>query len=229
MRRGQGQGVRLASGGEQRHTGGERPSTAEPTMAFTLYDAASPIFVRGLNSLSGILDRAAASGLDEATLIAARLAPDMKPLADQIDMATFSARGCVARLAGLEVPTIAGSDATFAQMQDRIARSIAFIEGVTAPRSRAPQPGGSSYASRRRAGFRRRGLSDQLRPAQLPFPRHDRLRHPAPAGRGAGQARLSGQAGPDLTGPPRTRGADKTFVRSYMAPHIVRPASDGAV
>lgn len=99
-------------------------------MAFTLYDAASPIFVRGLNSLSGVLDKAAASGLDEATLVAARLAPDMKPLADQIDMATFSARGCVARLAGLEVPTIAGSDATFAQMQDRIARSIAFIEGV---------------------------------------------------------------------------------------------------
>lgn len=99
-------------------------------MAFTLYDAAAPIFVRGLNSLSGILDKAAASGLDEATLVAARLAPDMKPLADQIDMATFSARGCVARLTGLEVPTIAGSDATFAQMQERIARSIAFIEGV---------------------------------------------------------------------------------------------------
>lgn len=99
-------------------------------MAFTLYDAAAPIFVRGLNSLSGILDKAAASGLDEATLVAARLAPDMKPLADQIDMATFSARGCVARLAGLEVPGIAGSDTTFAQMQERIARSIAFIEGV---------------------------------------------------------------------------------------------------
>lgn len=99
-------------------------------MAFTLYDAASPIFVRGLNSLSGVLEKAAASGLDEATLVAARLAPDMKPLADQIDMATFSARACVARLTGLEVPTIAGSDATFAQMQDRIARSVAFIESV---------------------------------------------------------------------------------------------------
>ncbi|RZJ17198.1 MAG: DUF1993 domain-containing protein [Brevundimonas sp.] len=99
-------------------------------MAFTLYDAAAPIFVRGLTSLSGVLDKAAASGLDEATLVTARLAPDMKPLADQIDMATFSARGCVARLAGLEVPGIAGPDTTFAQMQDRIARSIAFIEGV---------------------------------------------------------------------------------------------------
>ncbi len=99
-------------------------------MAFTLYDAASPIFVRGLNSLSGVLEKAAASGLDEATLVAARLAPDMKPLADQVDMATFSARACVARLAGIEVPAIAGSDTTFARMQDRIARSIAFIEGV---------------------------------------------------------------------------------------------------
>ncbi|MGO4409262.1 MULTISPECIES: DUF1993 domain-containing protein [unclassified Brevundimonas] len=99
-------------------------------MTFSLYDAAVPMFLRGLDSLSAILEKAAASGLDEAALIEARLAPDMKPLSAQIDMATFSARGCVARLAGIEVPAIAGDDATFDQMQARIAASRAFIAGV---------------------------------------------------------------------------------------------------
>lgn len=99
-------------------------------MTFSLYDASVPMFVRGLDSLSAILEKAAASGLDEAALMEARLAPDMKPLSAQIDMATYSARGCVARLAGVEVPAIAGADATFAQMQARIAASRAFIVGV---------------------------------------------------------------------------------------------------
>lgn len=99
-------------------------------MTSSLYDASVPVFVRGLDSLSVILEKAASSGLDEAALMDARLAPDMKPLPAQIDMATFSARGCVARLAGVEVPSVVGTDTTFAQMQARIAASRAFIVGV---------------------------------------------------------------------------------------------------
>ena len=56
------------------------------------------MFLRGLNVLSGLIDRAAESGLDEAAVMEARLAPDMKPFPDQIRMASFSARSCIARL-----------------------------------------------------------------------------------------------------------------------------------
>ena len=56
----------------------------------------------------------------------------MKPLPDQIRMATFSARGCIARLAGVEVPSMEDDETTLAQLKDRIARSIAFIESVDA-------------------------------------------------------------------------------------------------
>ena len=43
-------------------------------MTFSLYDASVPMFVRGLDNLSAILEKAAASGLDEAALMEARLA-----------------------------------------------------------------------------------------------------------------------------------------------------------
>ncbi|WP_395945362.1 DUF1993 family protein [Brevundimonas sp.] len=99
-------------------------------MAFSLYDAATPVFVRGLNALDGFLDKAAASGLDEGGLMEARLAPDMKPLPDQVRMATFSARAVVARLTGTEVPFMADDETTLVQLKDRIVRSLAFIESV---------------------------------------------------------------------------------------------------
>lgn len=101
-------------------------------MSLTIHTLAAPMFVRSLNALSGVLDRAIESGLDEAALMDARLAPDMKPLPDQIRMATFSARGCIARLAGVEVPSMEDDETTLAQLKDRIARSIAFIESVDA-------------------------------------------------------------------------------------------------
>ena len=99
-------------------------------MSFALYDAATPVFARGLTNLSALVDKAAASGLDEAALLEARLAPDMKPFADQIRMASFSARSCVARLTGQAWPKTDDSETTLADLKATIALSLAFIEGV---------------------------------------------------------------------------------------------------
>ena len=101
-------------------------------MSFTLYDAASPVFLRGLRALSGLVDKAAASGLDEAALMDARLAPDMKPFPEQIRMASFSARSCIARLTGQEWPKTDDSEATLADLKATIDLSIAFIEATDA-------------------------------------------------------------------------------------------------
>ena len=99
-------------------------------MSFTLHDAASPIFLRSLHVLSHLIDKAAASGLDEAELLEARLAPDMKPFADQIRFAAFGARASVARLAGQAWPKTDDRETTLAELKETVALSIAYIEGV---------------------------------------------------------------------------------------------------
>jgi uncharacterized protein len=99
-------------------------------MTFALKDAASPIFVRGLTNLSNLIDAAIATGQDEAEVMEARLAPDMKPFADQVRMASFSGRSCVARLTGQQWPRTDDKEATLAELKATVALSIAFIEAT---------------------------------------------------------------------------------------------------
>jgi hypothetical protein len=101
-------------------------------MTFTLKDASAPIFVRGLTNLSHLIDKAIEAGLDGTDLMEARLAPDMKPFADQIRMASFSGRSCVARLTGQAWPKTDDRVASLADLKTTIALSIAFIQGVDA-------------------------------------------------------------------------------------------------
>ncbi len=99
-------------------------------MTLSTHDIATPAFLRGLRVLSDLLDKAAAADLDEAALLEARLAPDMRPFPDQIRMAAFSARGCVARLTGQAWPKTDDNEASLAELKATVALSIAFIEGV---------------------------------------------------------------------------------------------------
>lgn len=90
------------------------------------------MFLRGLNSLSGLIDKAIESGLDEAALMEARLAPDMRPFPDQVRMASFSARSCIARLSDQPWPKTDDTEASLAELKATVALSIAFIESVEA-------------------------------------------------------------------------------------------------
>lgn len=99
-------------------------------MTLALQDIASPVFVRGLTNLSNLIDKAVEAGLDEAALMEARLAPDMKPFPDQVRMAAFSGRSCIARLTGQPWPKTDDSETTLAELKATIAMSIAFIEGA---------------------------------------------------------------------------------------------------
>lgn len=101
-------------------------------MSLTLDTLATASFLRGLNVLSGLLDRAVEAGLDEATLMEARLAPDMRPFPDQVRMASFSARSCVARLTDQPWPKTDDAEASLAELKETVALSIAFIEGAEA-------------------------------------------------------------------------------------------------
>lgn len=97
-------------------------------MAFSIYDASAPIFVAALGNMRAWLDKTGAA--KEADLLAARLAPDMHPLPRQFQMASDAAKGAVARLAGIAPPPMADTEASFAELKDRIDRTIAFINGV---------------------------------------------------------------------------------------------------
>lgn len=105
-------------------------------MSLTMYQASIPVFVRMLGNLSAILDKAAAHAetkkIDPAIFVNARLAPDMFPLSRQVQIATDMVKGCAARLAGIEVPSYEDNETTFADLQERINKTIAFLQSVSA-------------------------------------------------------------------------------------------------
>lgn len=107
-------------------------------MSLSMYQASVPVFLRQLGSLSKILQRAAehaqAKRLDPAVLLRARLYPDMFPLTRQVQIATDHAKGATARLAGVEVPSYPDSEASFEELQARLAKTSEFVRGFTPER-----------------------------------------------------------------------------------------------
>lgn len=101
-------------------------------MSLAVDTFSTSMFLRGLNVLSGLIDRAVEAGLDEAVLMEARLAPDMRPFPDQVRMASFSARSCIARLTDQPWPKTDDAEASLAELKATVALSIAFIESVEA-------------------------------------------------------------------------------------------------
>lgn len=108
-------------------------------MPLSMHDSSLPYLTRFLRALDRMLDKAVAfaeakqakSAISvEASIVNGRLAPDMFALARQIQIATDMAKGCAARLAGLEVPKYDDTETTFAELKARIAKTIVFIESV---------------------------------------------------------------------------------------------------
>ncbi|WP_426163916.1 DUF1993 domain-containing protein [Sandarakinorhabdus sp. DWP1-3-1] len=98
-------------------------------MALTIYDAAVPVFTNALTDMRAWLDKAAVVK-PEAELLAAKLTDDMRPFPAQIQMASDAAKGAVARLAGVTPPPMADTEASLAELRDRIDRTLAFIASV---------------------------------------------------------------------------------------------------
>ncbi|BDA83659.1 hypothetical protein Sa4125_12010 [Aureimonas sp. SA4125] len=103
-------------------------------MSLSIYPSSVGAMTRMLGNLSALLDAAVAhaeaAGIDPATLVAARLAPDMHPLSSQIQLVSDTAKGAGARLSGIEAPSFADTETTFPELKERIARTIAFLGTV---------------------------------------------------------------------------------------------------
>ena len=107
-------------------------------MAFTIYEASIPPMIRSLENLSKILDKAVSQAKSEDkglnALLEARLTPDMHPFTRQIQIVSDSAKGCAARLAGIEPPSMPDTETTFPELQERIGKTIAFLKSINAER-----------------------------------------------------------------------------------------------
>ncbi|SAL13522.1 DUF1993 domain-containing protein [Caballeronia telluris] len=105
-------------------------------MSLTMYRASIPVFVRGLTVLSSLLEKAVAfadeKNIAHADIIGARLAPDMLAFAAQIQRASDTAKLSAQRLAGGEAPKFEDNEETFADLQERIAKTVAYLKSIDA-------------------------------------------------------------------------------------------------
>jgi hypothetical protein len=97
-----------------------------------MYQASVPVCTRMLNNLAAILEKAAAHAearkIDPAVLINDRLYPDMLPMGRQVLIASDTAKGGAARLAGVEPPKYEDNEKTFAELIERLRKTVAYLE-----------------------------------------------------------------------------------------------------
>jgi hypothetical protein len=105
-------------------------------MSISMHSASVPVFVRMLGNLSTWLDKAEAHALarkfDASVYLSSRLAPDMLPFTKQIQIACDAAKFGVARLAGVESPKFEDNETSLADLRERIAKTLAYVQSVPA-------------------------------------------------------------------------------------------------
>lgn len=105
-------------------------------MTFSIYDASVPVYTRRLKALAAILEKAAAYAtqrkIEPATLIQARLYPDMLPLAVQVQISCSYALRGAARLTGAEPMNLDDKAASFDDLKVLIAKTLEFLKSVDA-------------------------------------------------------------------------------------------------
>ena len=103
-------------------------------MSLSMYKVSAPVFVRGLKVMSEALRKAQAhaeaGGKPMEVLLSARLAEDMLPLTAQVQRASDTSKLSIERLTGIAAPKFPDNEASFEQLQQRIADTIGYIEGV---------------------------------------------------------------------------------------------------
>jgi uncharacterized protein len=66
----------------------------------------------------------------EAELLATKLAPGMYPLSRQVQLISDQAKGMVARLAGIENPSMEDEETTIDELIVRLKKTVEFIQNV---------------------------------------------------------------------------------------------------
>lgn len=97
-----------------------------------IYEITNVQFVKGLQNLLGILDKAAqfadAKKVDFGVLLQSRLAPDQFALTKQIQITCDTAKLGASRLTGKPAPSHADDEQTLADVRARIQSTIAYLQ-----------------------------------------------------------------------------------------------------
>ncbi len=103
-------------------------------MPLSMYQASVPAFLHSLKALSKILDKAEAHAtarkIDPSVLLGMRLYPDMLAFTKQVQLASDFAKGGSGRLAGVELPKYDDTEASFADLKARIAKTVDFVSSL---------------------------------------------------------------------------------------------------
>ncbi|MBL8363162.1 MAG: DUF1993 domain-containing protein [Rubrivivax sp.] len=135
-------------------------------MSISMHTASVPVFVRMLNNLLTWLDKAQAHAearkFDTANYLGLRLAPDMLPFTRQIQIASDAAKGCVARLAGVDVPKWDDNEASLDDLRARVRKTMDYVQSIPADKI---------------DGSESREIVLQMRAGELRFSGENYLRH----------------------------------------------------
>lgn len=100
-------------------------------MTISMYQASVPVFVRGLNNLTHVLQKGEAYAKDKGqnpdNLLQQRLIFDMLPLIKQIQIGCDTAARSTARMAGVEPKSFPDNETTLAQAYARIQATIDYL------------------------------------------------------------------------------------------------------
>jgi hypothetical protein len=101
-------------------------------MKISMYDATVKPSIRMMANLGALLEKAAqhaeARKIDPEVFVNARLAPDMFPLARQVQVASDSAKMGAARLAGVVAPSFEDNEKTLPELVERTRKTTRFLE-----------------------------------------------------------------------------------------------------
>jgi hypothetical protein len=104
-------------------------------MEISMYNVTVPLFIKALSNMSAILDKAVLYAeekkFDVSYLLQSRLFPDQFPFIRQIQVASDSAKGAAARLAGIEPPKMEDNESTVEDLKKRIEKTIDFLKTIT--------------------------------------------------------------------------------------------------
>jgi len=102
----------------------------------SMHAASAPVFARMLDNMLNWIDAAKAHAeakkFSPDVYLTLRLAPDMLPFPKQIQIASDAAKGCVARLAGQEIPKYEDNEATLDDLAERIRKTRDYVLSVPA-------------------------------------------------------------------------------------------------
>src|SRR6516225_4235055 len=105
-------------------------------MSLSLYQTSVRTFERSLAAFLGVLDKAEAHAkarkFDPTNYLGLRLAPDMFPFVRQVQTFCDNAKNAPSRLAGVSAPLFEDKEATFAELRDRVNRTLEHLKTLDA-------------------------------------------------------------------------------------------------